>query len=76
VAVRITYEEVSDAAMVYLQDPIPPGGAPNSQICDLEVQEGAVILLLSSAYELVGLEVLGASKLLPREVLEQSERLQ
>jgi hypothetical protein len=61
---------VADAAMVYLVDRIPPGGAPNSLLCDaLDLREGTVILLLNADEQLVGFEILGASHLLLKEVL-------
>ena len=72
-AVRISYDPDSDAAMIFLTGDIAPGGAPRSAMCDLEVQEAAVILLLSEADRLVGIEVLGASKLLPPELLAGGE---
>ena len=73
-AVRITYDRHTDAATIHLVDDIGPGGAPRSMMCDLEIQEGAVILLLSESEQLVGLEVLGASKLLPRQLLDEAKR--
>ena len=68
-AVRISYDRDTDAATIYLVDDIGPGGAPGSAMCDLEVQGGAVILLLSEGGRLVGIEVLGASRLLPSQLL-------
>lgn len=68
-AVRITYDAEADAAIIYLKDNIEPGGAPHSVMCDLEIREGAVILLLDDDETLVGIEVLGAAKLLPLELL-------
>jgi len=66
---RIVYDQQSDAATIYLAGEIDPGGAPRSLMTDLEVKEGAVILLLSEEEQIVGIEVLGASKLLPASVL-------
>lgn len=66
---RLTYDPDADAAFVVLVDEIPPGGAPRSHMCDLEVREGAVILLLDADGRLLGLELLGASRLLPPAVL-------
>ncbi len=68
-AMRITYDKASDAATVYLADDIPTGGAPRSVLCDLEISHGAVILLLSADQQLVGIEVLGASRILPNQLL-------
>src|SRR4051812_33570229 len=61
-SVRITYDQQSDAATIHLAGDIPSGGAPRSLMTDLEVKEGAVILLLNADDQLVGIEVLGASK--------------
>lgn len=59
-----------DAATVYLVDRIPPGGTPNSLLCDaLDLREGTVILLLNADEQLVGYEILGASRLLSKEIL-------
>jgi uncharacterized protein YuzE len=71
--VRISYDHASDAATIYFVDAIGQGGAPHSAMCDLEVREGAVILLLSNDNRLLGIEVLGASRILPREVLLTAE---
>lgn len=69
---RITYDKESDAATIYIVDDIGTGGAPRSMMCDLEIREGAVILLFSPHDELVGIEVLGASKVLPERVLNMA----
>ncbi|MGA3184295.1 MAG: DUF2283 domain-containing protein [Candidatus Dormibacteria bacterium] len=69
---RIKLDRVADSAFILLGDEIPPGGAPRSVMCDLDVEQGAVILLLSPEDRLVGLEILGASRVLPSEVLAQT----
>lgn len=71
---RLTYDPSADAAFVYFEDGIPPGGAPHSLMCDLEIREGAVILLLDDEERLVGIELLGASRLLPESVLASASR--
>jgi uncharacterized protein YuzE len=68
-AVRLAYDSEADAAIIYLIEDIGHGGAPRSVICDLEVSAGAVILLLDPDDHLVGFEILGASRLLPSELL-------
>jgi uncharacterized protein YuzE len=73
-AVRLTYDAEADAAFVYLVDRIGPGEAPRSIMCDLEIEQGAVILLLNKHDQVVGVEVLGASRLLPPEILESAKR--
>lgn len=67
---RLTYDLESDAAFVYLVDVIPPGSAPRSHMCDVEFDQAAVVMLFSPEDKLVGLEVVGASRVLPREVLD------
>lgn len=69
---RLTYDPDADAAFVYLVDQIGAGGAPRSMMCDLEIEQGAVILLFNEDEELVALEVLGASRLLPEEILKSA----
>lgn len=67
---KITYDPQADAATIYLVADIPPGGTPRSLVTDFEMREGAVVLLLSDDDHLLGIEVLGASKILPRSVLQ------
>ncbi len=69
---KVTFDAASDAAFVVLGDAIPSGGAPRSQICDLEIDNAAVILLFSPEDRLVGLEILGASRVLPPEILARA----
>ena len=66
---RTTYDPRADAAFVYLVDVIQPGGAPRSHMCDVAFDQAAVILVFSPEDKLVGLEVLGASRVLPQVVL-------
>ena len=71
---KITYDPVADAAIIHLGGEIEADGAPRSVMCDLDVPDGAVILLLSGDEQLVGMEVLGASRLLPTHVIDSAER--
>lgn len=66
---RITYDADADAAFVYLVDVIGAGQTARSQMCDLEIREGAVILALDAEDHLLGIEILGASRLLSAETL-------
>ena len=70
---RITYDPDADAAFIYLVDSIQNGQVAQSHMCDLEIREGAVILAMDQQQRLLGIEILGAAKLLPQVVLEQSE---
>ena len=49
------------AAFIYLVDQIESGQVARSEMSDLEIERGAVILLLDAADRLLGIEVLGAS---------------
>jgi len=70
----VTFDAEADAAFVYLDGDIPPGGAPRSEICDVEIEGGAVILLFSPDDRLVGIEILGASRLLTPQTLAKAKR--
>jgi len=67
--VRITYDADADAAFVYLVAVIDAGQVAQSQMCDLEIRQGAVILALDTEDHLLGIEILGASRLLSAETL-------
>ena len=70
----VTFDAEADAAFVYLDGDIPPGAAPRSEICDVEIEGGAVILLFSPDDRLVGIEILGASRLLTPQTLAKAKR--
>ena len=67
---RIEYDPEADAAMVYLLEGPRQVNAPESHVCDLEVEEAAIILHLTEDMRLVEIEILGASKILPPELLQ------
>jgi uncharacterized protein YuzE len=65
----MTYDADADAAFVYLVDAIDAGQVAQTQMCDLEIPEGAVILAMDVHGHLLGVEILGASRLLSAETL-------
>lgn len=71
---RITYDPDADAAFLYLIDEIASGQVTRSEMCDLEIREGAVILAWDAEDRLLGIEILGASRLVPPEILEEADR--
>lgn len=73
---RVTFDPEANAAYVYLKDQIPPGGVSRSEFCDVEVAGGPVFLQFDSDGRLIGIEILGATELLPAEVLDEAERPQ
>ena len=69
---RITFDREVDAAYIYLAD-IPPGGVADSYNCPPRRVGGILNLDFDSDHRLVGIEVLGASKRLPSELLVDAE---
>jgi uncharacterized protein YuzE len=70
--VRITYDPVADAVFVYLVE-IGPGEVERNALFDREMEMGAVSAAFNRKGQLVGIEVLGARRFVPQEVLDQAE---
>jgi uncharacterized protein YuzE len=71
---RLIYDPEADAANIKLIDPIQPGGVARSVICDDDaLTDCAIILDFDAADRLIAIEVLGASKLLPSELLDTTD---
>ena len=70
---RVTYDPAADAAFVYLTE-IGPGEAASSSPVDRDMEAGAVIAVFNRRDQLVGIEILGASRFLPPSVLDRAER--
>lgn len=66
---KITYDRSVDAAYIQLVDEIDADGVANTYPCDPTEVGGMINLDFDSSGRLVGIEVLDASKLLPRDVL-------
>ncbi|MFI8190323.1 DUF2283 domain-containing protein [Streptomyces sp. NPDC085946] len=64
---RLAYDPDADAAMIHVADDVPPGRAVRRIAVDLA--HGTVVLDLGDSDVLLGVEVLGASRVLPAEVL-------
>ncbi len=71
---RITFDPEADAAYIYVKNRLGFGEVAETHMCDVEVKEGAVILAFNGEGHLVGVEVLGARKLLSEDVLNAAER--
>ncbi len=65
---RVTFDRQANAAYIYLVD-VEPGEAVKQEVA------GPVILDFNRSGHLIGIEVLRATKFLPREVLDAAERL-
>lgn len=71
---RLTYDPNADAAFTYVVDPIAPGEVAQTRMVDVAMREAAVIAHFDSATQLLGIEILGASRALRPEVIAVSER--
>ena len=67
---KIRYDTFADAAYIYLVDEIKPGGAARTYPCDPDKVDGQINLDFDKDGRLVGIEVLDASKKLPKEILK------
>ena len=69
----VTYDQSVNAAYIYLLSEIPPGSVKMTYPCDLSKIGGQINLDFDAFGKLVGVEILGASSLLPKEFLEQAK---
>ena len=69
----MTYDPVADAAFLYLADPIEPGAAVSGSTLNRELDRAAVNASFDSAGRLLGIELLGVSRLLRPESLPQAD---
>lgn len=69
---RITYDTEADAAYVYLKDSISQGEATNTIVCDVDIESASIHLDFDATGHLLGFEVLGASRVLPDEVISDA----
>jgi PPOX class probable F420-dependent enzyme len=67
---RMEYDRVADAAMVYLKD--GPIRSDRQEVVDLEFADAAIVLDLDQLGRILAIEFLGASKILPDEITEQT----
>jgi uncharacterized protein YuzE len=61
---KLTYDKSADAAYIYLKYPINPGGAKKT----IEVSDN-INIDFNSKEKNIGIEILGASKILDKEIL-------
>ena len=69
---RLSYDLDTDAAFIYLDDSIDEGGVSRNEVCDVDLLGAAIVLDFDNADHLVGIEIMGASKILPPKVLQVS----
>jgi uncharacterized protein YuzE len=71
---KVTYSKVDDAAYIFL-DVIKAGGVAKTEPCEIEGLKGEINLDFDKNGRLVGIEVLSASKVLPKDVLDSAEKI-
>lgn len=71
---RITYDRSADAAYIHLVS-FKPGGAAKTYTCDPAEIKGMINLDFNADDQLIGIEILGASKRLPAMLLDSAEKI-
>lgn len=71
---RITFDRGADAAYIYFV-PIGPGEVVKTESVAPPRSRGTFNLDFNKNGRLIGIEILGATRVLPSEVLEEAERL-
>lgn len=69
---KLSYDRIVDAAYIQIATDIAAGGVARTYSCDPLEIEGEINLDFDAGGRLIGIEVLDASKKLPRELLEQN----
>ena len=72
---KLTYDPDANAAFIYLVDQIGHGEVLHSEPCDVELQDASVILDFGVGDVLLGIEILGARRLLSPSVIAEAERI-
>jgi len=67
---KFTYDNKADAAFIQLVDRIDFGEAVRSDACDVDLSRSSILLSFDADDRLLGIEILGASRLLRTETLE------
>ncbi len=66
----IRYDPEADAAYIYLVPPGPGRSVARSSVANVRLDRAAITIDFTDADVIAGLEILGASRVLPPEVLE------
>lgn len=71
ISLRMTYDPDADAAFIYITDPIEPGSAVSNSVLNRLTPGASLIATFDSTDKLLGIELLGVSRLLHSEVLAE-----
>lgn len=67
---RITYDKQADAVYIYIQNNIKKGGVAKTYMCDTADIDGMINLDFDEQGRLIGIEIMDASKKLPKDLLD------
>lgn len=70
--IKIEYDKAADAAYIYLKE-IGPSGVGFTYPCDPIEVKGMINLDFDKEGKLEGIEIMDASKKLPKEILDKAE---
>ena len=73
--IKLTYDKSADAAYIYL-DNIPPAGVAKTYSCDPAEVGGMINLDFTENGTLIGIEIIDASKKLPKAFLDKAELIE
>jgi len=74
-AVRLTHDAEADAAYVYLVDEIDRGEVASSRVADIPLDRAALTVDFDANGRVLGIEVLGASRILREETITAAENI-
>jgi uncharacterized protein YuzE len=74
IPVKLTYDADVDAAYVYLVDAITAGAVTETRLAMLEFDRASIAFDFDADGKILGLEILGASRVLTKETLRHAER--
>lgn len=74
-SVRLTYDSVADAAYVYFVDAVGAGEVVRTSASMLELDRSFIAFDFDVDGKVLGMEILGASRLLAQETLRTAEQL-
>jgi uncharacterized protein YuzE len=72
-SIELIHDSDADAAKINLGGATRLGHVEKSHVCDIELANCSVVLGFDAAHHLVGIEILGASRLLPEQMLKGAD---
>lgn len=72
-SLEIRYDAEADAAYIYVVPRGPARSVARTRFCDVELEGAAISVDLDATNSVLGIEILGASKVLPAALLTEPE---